>query len=98
MRGHERAEAGVGSLVREDVHERVGAGVDGIARAVQRGDVYHRQLAALVRRGDERGQIALRKRRQIHPVRFARLHDQLDVVRPFGDARIDERLRIVAAS
>ena len=88
----ELSELGVGLAIDEEVHEPVRSGVDRITRAGAVADVHDRELPALVRRGDHRAHRLLAERGERHAIRVAVVVDELDVVRPFGDPRVHERL------
>ena len=71
----------VGGILAEEMHERIGAGVDGDACAVECADVHDREFLARVRGCDQLAQIVFRQRRELETEGRAVLVDELDVVR-----------------
>ena len=87
------AEFRIGIAIDEQVRESVRARRDRRSRAGEIADVDERQLSARMRRRDGRAKHLGRERRQRRSVRAAVVVHDLHIVRSFGDARVDERLR-----
>src|SRR6266700_4508977 len=95
MLGDERGKFRVGRSINEKVRQPIGAGFDGGLCILKRANVHHGEFAALMRCRDYRRHDLLADGWYGDPIGLAIVVNDLDVVRAFGYACVDESLRLV---
>src|SRR6476646_8042136 len=95
MLGDKRGKFRVGWSVNKKVRQTIRARLNGSLCVLKRSDMYHSELAALMCCCDHRSHGFLTDGRYGEPVGLAVVVNDLDVVGTLGNARVDERLRLV---